>query len=177
MKHFILILILILLLMETKLNAQSSPFDAARVGDTTAIRAFLRSGGDPNLTDDRGASLLILAAYYSQEATVKILDHYGADLNAGDRSGNTALMGACFHNDLPIAQLLLELGADVNVLNLNFANALHFAANFGSRTLIELLLNAGVNTLQPDFMGKTPLDYLELQERNDVRDLLMKKAG
>lgn len=148
--------------------AQTSPFDAARNGDTLTLKEYLDNGGDPNLTDDRGSSLLILAAYYSHPEALELLAKNGANLNSSDRSGNTALMGACFHNDLNIVTLLTTLGADVNQINLNNANALHFAANFSQEAIVRLLFQSGTNIHQPDLMGKTPLDYMRIQDRHEL---------
>ena len=47
--------------------------DAARQGDTTHLAAALTSGLDNNLTDNKGDTLLMLAAYHSHLETLQLL--------------------------------------------------------------------------------------------------------
>lgn len=48
-------------------------FDAARGGDAEALGAFLAAGAPVNLANDRGDTLLMLAAYHGHAAAVRLL--------------------------------------------------------------------------------------------------------
>jgi hypothetical protein len=48
-------------------------FQAARDGEAEALAAVLRRGVPPNLRNEKGDSLLILAAYHGREDAVRVL--------------------------------------------------------------------------------------------------------
>lgn len=54
-------------------------FDLARRGETDALAAYVDAGVPANLTNDRGDSLLMLAAYHGHAAAVTALVGRGAD--------------------------------------------------------------------------------------------------
>lgn len=60
---------------------------AARAGDTDALRRHLRGGGDPDLTDPRGWSLLCAAAAHGQAAAVAMLLDAGAEVGRRTAGG------------------------------------------------------------------------------------------
>lgn len=64
-------------------------FDLARSGDAATLTAYLEAGVPANLTNDRGDTLLMLAAYHGHlEAVSALLDH-GADPNRPNDKGQT----------------------------------------------------------------------------------------
>lgn len=88
-------------------------FDCARSGDAEWLREFIGgAGGSPNLTNDKGDSLLILAAYHSHAEAVETLVSLNADLDRANDNGQTALAAAVFRRSMPIVDLLLDAGAD-----------------------------------------------------------------
>ncbi len=69
--------------------------DAAKNGDTTAIKALLANGADPNAKAGRvGWTVLMVAAMKGHTAAVETLLGAGADVNAKDKDGWAALMWA-----------------------------------------------------------------------------------
>ena len=54
-------------------------FDLARGGGTAELAAYLDAGVPADLTNDKGDTLLILAAYHSHPETVALLLEKGAD--------------------------------------------------------------------------------------------------
>jgi ankyrin repeat protein len=87
-------------------------FDLAREGEAAQLGDALAQGLPPNLTNDKGDTLLILAAYHSHADAVEVLLSSGADpLPANDR-GQTALAAAVFRQSEPIVRALLAAGAD-----------------------------------------------------------------
>src|SRR5258708_30691631 len=62
-------------------------FDLARSGDTAALAAYVDAGLPVNLTNAKGDSLLMLAAYYDHPETVQALLERGADTGRGSTTG------------------------------------------------------------------------------------------
>jgi uncharacterized protein len=87
-------------------------FDLARGGHTTALVEQVDAGLPVNLTNGKGDSLLILAAYYSHVDTVDALLARGADPGRVNDRGQTALAAGVFRQSAPIVAMLLAAGAD-----------------------------------------------------------------
>ncbi|RJK94226.1 ankyrin repeat domain-containing protein [Vallicoccus soli] len=87
-------------------------FDLARHGGTEELAGYLDAGLSPDLTNDKGDTLLILAAYHAHPATVAALLAHGADHSRANDRGQTALAAAVFRRDEETVRLLLAAGAD-----------------------------------------------------------------
>jgi len=138
-------------------------FEAAKLNKISELRGFLGSQ-DPNQTDARGSTPLIIAAYYNNKEAVQCLVDYGVALDLKDNTGNTALMGASFKGFSECAKIMLEAGANANECNDNNATALTFASTFGHLGIISLLTQFGADVTIRDRFGKNPIDYALIQE-------------
>ncbi|TQN42592.1 hypothetical protein FHU33_1998 [Blastococcus colisei] len=87
-------------------------FDLARGGHTEELTAYLDAGVPVNLTNDKGDTLLILAAYHGHPATVGALLDRGADHSRANDRGQTALAAAVFKQSAATVTRLLDAGAD-----------------------------------------------------------------
>ncbi|QIK72482.1 ankyrin repeat domain-containing protein [Propioniciclava coleopterorum] len=87
-------------------------FDLARQGDAARLGAYVDAGAPVDLTDADGNTLLMLAAYHDQAATVAELIARGADVNAPNHRGQTPLAGAVFKQADDVIAALREAGAD-----------------------------------------------------------------
>jgi ankyrin repeat protein len=87
-------------------------FDHARTGETPRLRELLAAGCPANLTDSKGDTLLILAAYHQRLDTVHLLLEFGADVERINDNGQTALGSAVFRQDEGIVKSLLAAGAN-----------------------------------------------------------------
>ncbi|WP_374058869.1 ankyrin repeat domain-containing protein [Planomonospora sp. ID67723] len=87
-------------------------FDLARRGETEHLRAYVEAGVPANLTNDRGDTLLMLAAYHGHTETVRALAVLGADPGRPNDRGQTPLAGAVFKKESEVIRALLEAGAD-----------------------------------------------------------------
>jgi ankyrin repeat protein len=87
-------------------------FDLARAGSTEELVAHLDAGLPPNLTNDKGDTLLILAAYHAHPDTVAVLLDHGADPDRVNDKGQTALSAATFRQSAQSVRRLLAAGAD-----------------------------------------------------------------
>ena len=87
-------------------------FDLARGGATEDLAAYLDAGVPANLTNEKGDTLLILAAYHGHQETVAALLERGADHSRANDRGQTALAAAVFRQSTDTVARLLEAGAD-----------------------------------------------------------------
>ena len=87
-------------------------FDLARGGHTDDLAAYVDAGVPANLTNGKGDTLLILAAYHGHPATVGALLARGADHSRINDRGQTALAAAVFRQSTETVTLLMEAGAD-----------------------------------------------------------------
>ena len=71
-------------------------FDLAREGDTDQLVDYLEAGVPANLTNDKGDTLLILAAYRGHTRTVEALLAWDADHSRANDRGQTPLAAAVF---------------------------------------------------------------------------------
>ena len=111
-------------------------FDLARAGAAAELAELLDAGLPPNLTNDKGDTLLMLAAYQDHPATVRLLLEHGADTALVNDRGQTALGAAVFRRSPASVEALLASGADPA---LGSPSALEVAAFFELPDMVELL--------------------------------------
>lgn len=87
-------------------------FDLARNGATDELAGLLAAGLPVNLTNDKGDTLLMLAAYQDHPDTVELLLEHGADPARVNDRGQTALAAAVFRRSEASVRTLLAYGAD-----------------------------------------------------------------
>ena len=87
-------------------------FDLAREGHAEELAAYVDAGLPVDLTNDKGDTLLILAAYHAHPATVAALLAPGADHARKNDRGQTALAAAVFRRCTDAVRALLDAGAD-----------------------------------------------------------------
>ncbi|CAL9488324.1 ankyrin repeat domain-containing protein [Streptomyces sp. enrichment culture] len=110
-------------------------FDLARHGDTDTVAAYVGAGVPANLTNDKGDTLVMLAAYHGHPDTVRTLLAHGADPNRPNDRGQTPLAGAVFKGEEEIARILVEAGADPRA---GTPSAVETARMFEKRALLDL---------------------------------------
>jgi ankyrin repeat protein len=87
-------------------------FDLARGGHTDELITYVDAGVPVNLTNDKGDTLLLLAAYHGHPGTVTALLERGADHARANDRGQTALAAAVFRQSAETVRQLLDAGAD-----------------------------------------------------------------
>ncbi|AGZ43615.1 ankyrin repeat domain-containing protein [Actinoplanes friuliensis] len=87
-------------------------FDLARSGSAEELSGQLHQGLPANLTNNKGDTLLILAAYHNHPPTVAVLLEHGADPQRVNDRGQTALAAAVFRKNAESVTTLLKAGAD-----------------------------------------------------------------
>ncbi|MFF9851838.1 ankyrin repeat domain-containing protein [Streptomyces litmocidini] len=113
----------------------SKVFDLARTGDADALAAYVDAGVPANLTNDKGDTLVMLAAYHGHAAAVAALLERGAEADRPNDRGQTPLAGAVFKGEDAVIRALLAAGADPEA---GTPSALDTARMFGRTELLEL---------------------------------------
>lgn len=103
-----------------------------------------------------------------------------------DEQGNLAQHIAAFFAKKEVLEYLFSKGAKPNLKNREGKTALHLVLcskyledkDFGEKTtLINLLLDWGSNTQIKDNLNKSPLDYVDKKENEDLYYLLLRNYG
>jgi ankyrin repeat protein len=89
-------------------------FDLARSGEAAKLAEYVDAGVPANMTNEKGDTLLILAAYHDHPKTVSVLLERGADHARANDRGQTALAAAVFRQNADTVNRLLAGGADPN---------------------------------------------------------------
>lgn len=110
-------------------------FDLARTGDAESLAAYVDAGVPANLTNDRGDSLVMLAAYHGHADAVAALLARGADADRANDRGQTPLAGAVFKGEDAVVRALLAGGANPEA---GTPSAVDTARMFGKNELLEL---------------------------------------
>ncbi|MEU0988572.1 ankyrin repeat domain-containing protein [Streptomyces sp. NPDC005953] len=113
-------------------------FDLARRGEIEALAAYIDAGVPANLTNDRGDTLVMLAAYHGHALAVRALIERGAEPDRPNDRGQTPLAGAVFKGEDEVIRVLLAAGADPSA---GTPSAVDTARMFGKTELLELFGN------------------------------------
>jgi uncharacterized protein len=123
-------------LSDEELAFLHSTFDMAREGQDEKLLSLVDAGLPVDLTNPKGDTLMILAAYNGHNTIVEGLVERGADVNRLNDRGQGALTCAVFRNNEALARFLLEHGADPA---LGSQNALAVAEMFGLPELAKVI--------------------------------------
>ena len=138
-------------------------------GNIESATAMLDEGADPDLHDDSGRTLLMIAAEdeYSANKTILLLKH-GASVNLAGSTGDTALMVACDRYQAEIVKALLDVGANPNAVDREGNTVLIRAAaskhswEESRKPLIHFLLEKGADPASTNGHGVTALMLMAL---------------
>jgi ankyrin repeat protein len=110
-------------------------FNLARHGDTATLAAYVDAGVPANLCNDKGDTLVMLAAYHGRPQAVSVLLERGADPDRPNDRGQTPLAGAVFKGERAVIEALLDGGADPAA---GIPSAVETARMFGLDDLVAL---------------------------------------
>jgi len=110
-------------------------FDFARQGQTPELQQYLSAGIPVNLTNHKGDTLIMLAAYHGHVETVRVLLDRGADVDVLNERGQSPIAGAVFKGYEDVVRALVEGGAD---LRAGQPSAVDCAVMFRREGLLEL---------------------------------------
>jgi ankyrin repeat protein len=140
------------------LEVAQQVFDLARAGDAAMLAAVIEKGVPPNLRNDKGDSLLMLASYHGHVDAVRTLLERGADPDLRNNNGQTPLAGAAFKGFDAVVETLLSHGADVEGASPDGRTALMVAAMFNRTAIMDMLIAHGANRNARDASGTSALD-------------------
>ena len=147
--------------------------DAARDGDTAAVRALLAQGAGVDTAEADGTSALHWASYRDDIETVGLLLDAGADVNAANDLGATPLWAAGQNGSAAMVRRLLTAGANPNLALLAGETPLMVAARSGTPTVVKLLLGHGADTDARGARGQTALMWAVAQHHPAVVEVLL----
>ena len=107
-----------------------------------------------------GETALVLACFYQQQDSIKMLLEAGSNPNIASTTGCTSLHLAVFSAcSKTIIRAIIDRGADVNAANEDKVTALMIAAHKDNIDAINMLLKAGADPNIADANGCTCLSY------------------
>jgi ankyrin repeat protein len=110
-------------------------FNLARQGEAGTLAAYVDAGVPANLCNDKGDTLVMLAAYHGHPQAVSVLLERGADPDRPNDRGQTPLAGAVFKGERAVIDTLLDGGADPTA---GIPSAIETARMFGLDDLVTL---------------------------------------
>jgi ankyrin repeat protein len=155
-------------------------WEAVGDDDYETVNLLLDDGGDINMADEKGSSLLFHATATSIDSThmIHLLLSRGADVEGNDEP-TSALHAACFFGDVAAARVLITHGANVNVRSefqepsiLSAIRCQDDVKSADQVTMLLLLISWG-GDMQYNQRGKTLLMYAAKQGRIAVVRELM----
>jgi ankyrin repeat protein len=132
-----------------------SMIKAVKFDDVSGVTKLLSQGLDPNLVDDTGTPLLVIAAREKSDKVAQVLiDNPKTDIEKLDPAGENAMMLAALNDDLTLVNMLIAKDAEVNKKGWT---PLHYAATNGHDDVVKVLLDhsAYIDAGSPN--GTTPL--------------------
>ncbi len=152
--------------------------EAARAGDSAAVRALLEQGADAGGRAADGATALHWAAYLDDRTAAELLIDAGADVAAANRAGVTPLSLAAAGAGAELVARLLEAGGDPNERLQGGETPLMMAARTGRLAVMDVLLDGGadVNAAE-ERRGTTALMWAAANEHPDAVRLLVERGA
>ncbi len=182
-RQFIYSLVFVFFALPAFAEERSAEFlEAAKTGDTNALRTMLAEGVDIHVSDWAGWPALNWAALMLHNESIEFLLDSGADIEylarGGKNSGRPLMMAAKKYQGLETVKLLVARDANVNGTDQYGRTALIMAAHYGRIEIIRFLLSHGANPNAESIMQKwkTPMIAAKLRGHNEVATLL-RKAG
>ncbi|HTW63511.1 MAG TPA: ankyrin repeat domain-containing protein [Bryobacteraceae bacterium] len=149
-------------------------------------RLLLDHGADPTSDGQFGPSPLGAAAFYANDAMVRLLLSRGAKVNQADASGKTAIYHLLEgnHSDsstqgavLTVARDLLKAGASPNLpLARGGVTPLMLAAEKDMSSVLRLLIENGADPKAVDGIGRTALMHAISKDNADAVDQLLTRG-
>lgn len=128
--------------------SHSSLFNAAANGDTITVLRLIEGGVDVNITNAKGWTPLVMAAFNQHMGTVIVLVDAGADVNHQGVNGTTVFMYAKTKvretRDYSLLDYLLQKGADINIRDYKKGwTVLQYVQDSGQVEMEQYLIDKG----------------------------------
>lgn len=148
-------------------------FRASAKKNNVGVIAMLKGGIDPNISNEKGNTPLIISSSLGDLESVRDLLAYRADVNAANNDGNTALIYAARYNQPEVVRELLkpqtmQAPVDVNAQNKLGQTALYWAASKGYVDIVKRLLAADADATLAANDGLIPYAAARQKKRTAV---------
>jgi ankyrin repeat protein len=135
---------------------------AVHAHDVDAVQRALSAGSAPNIKDNRGVPVLVLAARGGDSAIVAALVKAGANVHASPQNDVTPLISAIEHGSAPIVKELLSAGARADQPDRLHRTPLQVASQLRSTEITALLLAASATVDPSALTGAALVGNVEL---------------
>ncbi|MDF2940463.1 MAG: ankyrin repeat-containing protein [Gammaproteobacteria bacterium] len=169
------------------IEASKAILYAISQGDTGAVKALLKQGVDPNLSDEQGSSLLHKAVLTKNVELVKTLLYIksGININAQDAQGNTAFMLAIAQGSAELLNFLVQNEVDLSLSNHKGQTAVDIAQNKGliplaksiQRQINTKLLDQAVRNNDVEAAGKLLSQPVQIDKLNSYNMTALMEAA
>lgn len=192
MKRFIILLLILfnLKLISMEFIQKTHIFKAVVDNQTEIVEKLLESGANINETDEKGRTLLMLAALYNQKDTFNLLINKNSSIDLQDNEGKNALHHAVkpYYNttktieelhtektkNQEIIKKLVDLGLPINTKDNAGQTPLILACKHENKEAINILINN--NEIEIDLQdnnGKTAIMYATIFQNFDIIKMLL----
>ena len=131
---------------------------AARHGRLDELKGYIAKGVDVNVTDEDGATPLLMACCYGHTSCVDVLLKANADPNVAGKHGITPVFFACQENHPSCLKLLIARGANLDTPNSQDGGTpLYIACSKNNVECLRMLCEAGADVNKPRVDGSTGL--------------------
>jgi uncharacterized protein len=172
-----LFMLLIFPVQGQSLSQNAELVKAVKFNDENGVKVLLNQGYSPNLTDENGNPLLVLAIKErSSRVIALLLASKGIDVDLSNKLGETPLMMASINGDLALVEkLVLKHRAQLDHISWT---PLHYASSMGHLEVAQFLIANGALVDSLNLGGTTPL-MMAVQSGNEylVKFLLDKGAN
>ena len=158
-------------------GAQPAPDDfvVAVVNDRVQeLKRMLAAGADPDMLDNNGDPVLVIAVRAGNAASVDVLLATRLNVNARTKFGDTAMMVAALSGRLDLVKKLRARGAEINATGWT---PLIYAATGGRDDVVRYLLAEGadINAASPN--GTTALMMAAREGKGSTVELLVARGA
>ena len=158
-------------------RAQPAPDDfvVAVVNDRVQeLKRMLAAGADPDMLDNNGDPVLVIAVRAGNAASVDVLLATRLNVNARTKFGDTAMMVAALSGRLDLVKKLRARGAEINATGWT---PLIYAATGGRDDVVRYLLAEGadINAASPN--GTTALMMAAREGKGSTVELLVARGA
>lgn len=151
--------------IEQELDKQKNPdkylLPAVLDRNTAEAEYLISLGGNKDLKNSDGKSLLHLTVDTDDKATQEMLQQKGANLEARNSNDETTLLYALRMDRYELCRNLLDLGADPKAVKRNGVTTLHYAVTFANNAdIAAMLLKKGADANKPFAYNDTTMTPL-----------------
>lgn len=139
------VIIIICLIVSLSAFRRQRLYQALNMRSITAVKLWIRLGGDVNSRSRIGFTPLAIAISKQDLAFTRELLWRGARPDVSATGGLSPLMGAAGNGDVPAMRLLIRYGATIDRVTAGGTTALVRAASSGNLDAIKLLCERGAN--------------------------------